>query len=432
MKKSIYNNGIVITAKRCLLYNAYTNMYVIVKRELYDSYQSMPPASLQREFPIFYEQLTEAGCLIEEEVDEVARLRERIKRIDNQPDSYNLTVNPTLNCNFRCWYCYEEHLPKSKMHPDILERVKRHITFVAVRIRPKFFNMGFFGGEPLLYYADVVRPLLQHMQATCKKYDITPSVGFTSNGYLITDAMVSELKELNVSSFQITLDGNRESHNKTRFPAAGTDTYTKITENIKKLVRAGIFVILRINYTADNLAGTKDIIQDFRSLNETEKQNLRVDFQRVWQDRDKKNASTGELLDECIDAFEAADLPVYAQTIDQVWSPCYADKCNQALINHNGDVYKCTAREFNETNRLGKLNEEGRIEWDETKMRPRRGIRFTKEVCHSCRIAPLCGGTCTQRILDSGNVNRCLRGLTEEGKDRIVLNKFYYTILKQA
>lgn len=83
MKKSIYNNGIVITAKRCLLYNAYTNMYVIVKRELYDSYQSMPPASLQREFPVFYEQLTEAGCLIEEEVDEVARLRERINRTIN-------------------------------------------------------------------------------------------------------------------------------------------------------------------------------------------------------------------------------------------------------------------------------------------------------------------------------------------------------------
>lgn len=118
--------------------------------------------------------------------------------------------------------------------------------------------------------------------------------------------------------------------------------------------------------------------------------------------------------------------------MDQVWNPCYADKTNQAVINYNGDVFKCTARDFTRENRLGVLNEDGTIKWDEKKMKQREGVRLSKDVCKQCRIAPICGGTCTQRGLDSGNSNQCIRGLDESGKDKIVLNQFYYNIVKNG
>ena len=257
------------------------------------------------------------------------------------------------------------------------------------------------------------------------------SVGFTSNGYLLTDKIIKELKDFKVSSFQITLDGDKESHNKVRYPFIGADSYSKITENIKKLLNVGISVILRINYTSENLSKTQLIVDDFCDLSETGKSFLQVDFQRVWQDRNNKSSFVEKgLLDKCIRTFNNKGITVSAPIINQVLAPCYADKEQQVLINYNGDVYKCTARDFTKENRLGILNEDGTITWDEEKMKQREGVRLSKEVCQRCRIAPICGGTCTQRGLDSGDSNQCIRGLDESGKDKIVLNQFYYNIVK--
>lgn len=155
-----------------------------------------------------------------------------------------------------------------------------------------------------------------------------------------------------------------------------------------------------------------------------------MDFQRVWQDKKGNDTSLSDMLVECIETFESIGIKVYGEVMNQVWNSCYADKVNQAVINYNGDVYKCTAREFNKENRLGVLSEDGTIIWDEEKIKNRKGIRLSKEVCQRCRIAPICGSTCAQRGLDTEESDQCIRGLDESGKDNVVLNQFYYSIVK--
>ena len=39
----------------------------------------------------------------------------------------------------------------------------------------------------------------------------------TTNGYLLNEQNIREMKQLNVKSIQITIDGDRESHNKRRY-----------------------------------------------------------------------------------------------------------------------------------------------------------------------------------------------------------------------
>lgn len=430
MKKSIYNNTIKVSEEYGLIYNTYTDMYIIANQKLYDLFINQHP-SILKEYTQFYNQLLEAGCIIQGDTDEINLLKKRLIEVESKKDIYSLTINPTINCNFKCWYCYEEHIPHSTMDKQTLENVKRHMQKSIEEKHLKGFNLGFFGGEPLLYYKDIVYPLLSYLSSICKKHELNYSVGFTSNGYLLTDKIIKELKDFKVSSFQITLDGDKESHNKVRYPFIGADSYSKITENIKKLLNVGISVILRINYTSENLSKTQLIADDFCDLSETEKSFLQVDFQRVWQDRNNKSSLVGKgLLDKCIRTFNYKGITVSAPTINQVLAPCYADKEQQVLINYNGDVYKCTARDFTKENRLGILNEDGTITWDEEKMKQREGVRLSKEVCQRCRIAPICGGTCTQRGLDSGDSNQCIRGLDESGKDKIVLNQFYYNIVK--
>lgn len=431
MKQSIYNTSLLLPDNHYVLYNALSDKYVLATGEIYGAYQQKGQEYIRREFPVFYNQLVEAGCLVEEGVDEKVLLQNRIHQIDTNPDTYFLTINPTLNCNFRCWYCYEEHAGKSRIEEETYRRILQHIALKSKEESLKSFHLGFFGGEPLLCFNQSVYPILQHYTACCREQGLQTYIGFTTNGYLIGDEMIRKMKEVQVNSFQITLDGCKEQHDKVRFPRPGEGSYDKIVENIKKLTAEGFTVILRINYTQDNIGRTREIAEDLKDIAVVNRKYLSVDFQRVWQDRRTEKDIPETVFDFCIDVFSEKGFQVSHDSLDYVRNSCYADKHNQALINYNGDVYKCTARDFTPAARLGYLDEGGIIRWEEEKMRQRCGRRFSKPVCHSCRIAPLCGGTCSQRILESGDADHCLKGYTEEAKTQAVFNRFYNQFVRK-
>ena len=50
-------------------------------------------------------------------------------------------------------------------------------------------------------------------------------------------------------------------------------------------------------------------------------------------------------------------------------------------------------------------------------------LKLSKDVCRSCRIAPLCGGGCTQRCLERAGENTCNMDYTEAEKDKEVLDR---------
>ena len=46
-----------------------------------------------------------------------------IEYVDNDDSTFELIINPTLDCNFHCWYCYENHLKGSKMDEGIVSAI---------------------------------------------------------------------------------------------------------------------------------------------------------------------------------------------------------------------------------------------------------------------------------------------------------------------
>lgn len=79
---------------------------------------------------------------------------------------------------------------------------------------------------------------------------------------------------------------------------------------------------------------------------------------------------------------------------------CYADKRNSAVINYNGDIYKCTARDFKRENRLGYITEEGQLIWENNSLENRMNSKFKNKPCLLCSILPICNGGCTQHALE--------------------------------
>lgn len=106
-------------------------------------------------------------------------------------------------------------------------------------------------------------------------------------------------------------------------------------------------MIIRVNYTSENIDSVGDILGSFVNLSPASKSLLRFDFQRVWQDRKDRNDETENKIRIIRDKFREEGFTVLANYLPHnVRSSCYGDKLNHTLINYNGDVFGCTARDF--------------------------------------------------------------------------------------
>lgn len=82
-----------------------------------------------------------------------------------------VTIIPTLDCNFRCWYCYESHHP-GKMTHEAMRAVTKFCETLINSAGINTFMLDWFGGEPLMYFDEVVYPVSRQLKEICDKSDI--------------------------------------------------------------------------------------------------------------------------------------------------------------------------------------------------------------------------------------------------------------------
>jgi len=368
--------------------------------------------------PEFWEILVEKHFIIPDETDELQQVKDLVQSIDCNPEHYHLIINPTLNCNFKCWYCYETHIRGSKMDKKTIEKMKLHIASKLDNDPVKHFIISWFGGEPLLCYKEVIIPILKFAYEYVKNKNIQFNFNFTSNGFLINDKMLQALCQLGVNNFQITLDGHRKQHNKVKFMGNGEESYDIVVSNIKKCLKLKIYVTCRLNISKDTFQNIEKVIDDFADLSLKDREFLTFSFHKVWQEDVDFHCQILEL----IELFKNNNFSAQTVCADGVRNSCYADKKHHATINYNGDVFKCTARDFTPENREGILNENGDIEWNE-KYYARMEVKFKNPSCLICKILPVCNGGCSQKAIDKKDENYCVHGFDENRKIAVIQEK---------
>lgn len=399
-----------------VLYNCSTNNFMVmvedVKELIINNINSVDQISSTH--PQLFHSLKKKKFIVDEHFDEVKDTIKRMKKSARSSDFFELFINPTLDCNLRCWYCYETHQKNSIVSDDTLKSIMCFIQKKVESQALKEMIISFFGGEPLLKYQEIIRPIIEFTQKICEKNKKKMQVFFNTNGVLLTRKIVDQLYTTGLfCAFQVPFDGNEEYHNKTKKYPNGKGTFDKIINNVMYALSKGFKVIIRCNYTSENLFSFNELISIFTEYaEEAIKYKLLVfSYHKIWQVE-----QTVEMTKEVNDIEDRTNSP------NQSFYVCYADRENSAAINYNGDVYNCTARDFRSENREGVLNQDGKIIYNENHQK-RKEIRFSNKNCLNCDIFPICT-ICSQTKLEQQNKDaHCLGMFSEEEKEQLLLNK---------
>lgn len=427
MKQSKYN-CILQDNTGMVIYNAATDQLVALTPQLANIFNESKaaPEKIKAQHAELYDHLLQKGIFVCDDADETEAYIRKREEYERSSGEYTITINPTLACNMSCWYCYESHKNMPAMSADVKQSVLLLIDKLLADNKLKKLNLSFFGGEPLLYFDKVVVDIINHAKMQCKAFDAKLSIHFTTNAYLLTDNVLKHLEGLDVS-FQITIDGGKQVHDSVRKTKGGEPTYARIVEHIHQTLSRGFSVGVRFNYTAKSIPSFIDVVKDFSHLQQEQKPLVNFTFQRVWQDNEGDASQVEPQVEHIERAFEQAGLFVN-NAKSYIVPYCYADGVNTAVVNYNGDLFKCTARDFAPKSKEGTLAADGTLRWNE-RLRKRMSIRHGSDTCLLCRIYPICHGGCSQMKLEAPDgISSCPKGYDDDKIQEIMEGRALYLL----
>jgi uncharacterized protein len=273
------------------------------------------------------------------------------------------------------------------------DRIIKYLTKILKEDKYSSLLIDWFGGEPLLYFYEIIKPISIEINKLINGSNFVFNQMITTNGFLITEKMVKDFNQLNINTFQITLDGNKKRHNKIR-NNSGTESFDRIIHNVCMIINLNkkANIILRINYDNKTLNDVESVFDNFSSIDKTR---LKIDFQSVWQV--EPTANTIEKLKDMMEKLRIEGFEVLIPKYNpNKFYTCYADRKSYVVINNDGNVYKCTARDYSTEHEIGKLNSDGHITYNAKEKDYYKNSIFEREDCVKCELLPICMGGCIQ------------------------------------
>ena len=251
--------------------------------------------------------------------------------------SLGLIIVPTLACNFKCPYCYETNLTSKNMSVSTMDQILRFVKNTGC----KTVNLCWHGGEPLLAF-EQIHYLLN------KLYDIQDlkmkTHSMVTNGFLLDPDKCKILSQYNIGHIQITIDGNRDFHNRSRRHKLGIPTFDIILENIENVFTyiPSCHVTVRVNLREENKYQFPSLYKNLRQR--WKGQNYSVDLAFVNDVNSSCNVAClpnrgkVSLLKELSKKFGIDDIQT---TIAPQVGGCTATCVNSVIIGPEGEIYKC-------------------------------------------------------------------------------------------
>ena len=418
MKESNYNK----LYKRRILFNSMTCALAVVDKDYFEAINIVKNCETPTTPSMIklIDNMKRAGFLIGGADDEISRLKYRYYKNCFREDSFYLTIAPTLDCNFRCPYCYEKHIPGEmtiEIQNSILEFLYRQMSQV------KRLHVEWYGGEPLLA-PRAIRYLSEKINLEAQRANIIYSASMVSNGYLLNKVNIKLLQDCQIKRVQVTIDGPPNIHNLRRKlkGASIKDTFTRILANIQEVIFCGIKVKLRINIDTTNMG---DLDELFSILVKSGLGEIPFYFGCVEKSSDFCMGSEDYLEYE---EFAKISTALYRTAIrtgmQKKYIPfpypkrVFCGACRKAslVIDPKGNLYKCWHDIGNAEEIVGNIIDFS--QQDESKnpnfIKWFQKSPFENKECIQCYYLPICMGGCPKKRMNGKKSCERWRYIMEE------------------
>jgi uncharacterized protein len=275
--------------------------------------------------------------------------------VDDPPalPEYSLTVLTATACNLGCAYCFQNTAPDEnggsrppRIRSSVLTRrtVAEILRFASARMADSGqhrLHVHLFGGEPLLNPYGC-RLLLEQ----AAEHGLS-SARMTSNVTLLTPALAEEFAALGLQSVQVTFDGDRAVHDRTRVRRNGGATFDQILTNMA--LASAVSPLrwhVRVNVSTLNRDGVPRLIRQVAER--VDPARCHVSFVHV---NDTGVGFTSTLAHEAALATEFADWTIDAHRLGfGIYPPRAKETCVTcgfrdgrlgATVNADGTLYSC-------------------------------------------------------------------------------------------
>jgi uncharacterized protein len=290
MQPSLFNVRVPLTDRDdVFLMNTFTDAQLIVSKDVVHLLDSLttPGDEAARDFTEIergaLDTLATHGFVVSDHDSERASLQRFFQDFREDTNHLRVTVLTTMQCNFACDYCiqgdhgdYNKHATKMSM-----AEAARVADWIEARIdllQPRKFTLMFFGGEPLLNLP-VMYYLAERLWKSTQARTVQQTMIVITNGLLLTRDVVSRLKPYGLDAVKITLDGDRDTHDRMRPLRGGQGTFDRIIRNIREI--AGECKIgIGGNFDADSVDSYPALL-DFLREQEFADQLYRISFKPV-------------------------------------------------------------------------------------------------------------------------------------------------------
>ena len=430
MQASMFNVRVPLEGRNdVFLMNTFTDAQLIVSRDVVDLLDRVerfePSSDTERDT---LEQLVENGFVVSDRGTEREELKNFFREVREGTDTLKVTVLTTLQCNFACDYCIQgDHgdynKSAAKMSMEMAERLGTWMESRVDAVKPERLVLTFFGGEPLLNMP-VLYYLAERMHAACTARGVQIVINVITNGLLLTREMVERLNPLGLNGIKITLDGDREAHNKSRPLRGGQGTFDKIVANMRAVADLTRLAVGG-NFEMDT-ADSYPALLDFLAAQDFAPRLAKVTFKPVI--REKKAAAAKGMIPLTVVGGEGKPLNGACMTsagtgvarvcdscnfVDEKMSflreetkkrgfatadgvhmgPCEIHKGHAHTIGPDGSLFACPGFAGEA------LQSTGHIDGRQEEYRTQAMRNFEKlaawEMCNDCAYIPVCAGGCT-------------------------------------
>jgi uncharacterized protein len=409
-KVSRYDIAVRLRNGAELLFNSRTRSLILLAETEAAAYRALGEAGSFRASevadPLLLQALTGGGHVIGETVDELEVVRQSYEAAREAPGSLSLTIAPTMACNFACGYCFQGlKKPTRKMQPDVQDAI---IDFVKARTDTTSLSIVWYGGEPLMGKDSIFR-LSDRLIAYCDKRNIAYSAGIVSNAWFLNGEMAAQLYARRVKWVQVTIDGDRETHDKMRPLTSGHGTFDRILKNISEtLDETAMQVNVRVNVGISNVDRANEMLDGFAERDFARRGAFTVYFAPI-------EASTPESEGALEEKLARADFNARVLALEEkarrlgfasIQAPptgfagmCVAASKGGYVISGEGDVHKCWETAHDATKRTGTIFEPDKLTESANAKLWSEWTPFDSSICSSCKILPMCGGFCGHRFV---------------------------------